>query len=108
MIAELYTDLEQLYYRRKEDIRKLEEAIRKLEAKLYIPKEAKETSEPSKDRKLYWELRKHPYQRSTQELSDQETYTSRFIRPRGETNSTLPESSHFFFLLKKIPRSGKY
>jgi len=69
MIAELYTDLEQLYYRRKEDIRKLEEAIRKLEAKLYIPKEAKETSEPSKDRKLYWELRKHPYQRSTQEPS---------------------------------------
>jgi len=63
MITELYTDLEQLYYRKKEDKRKLEVEIRKLEAKIYIPKETNETSEPSKDRKSYRELRKHSYQR---------------------------------------------
>jgi len=65
MSTEFYTDLEQLYYRKKEDKRKLEEEIRKLEAKIYIPNEANETSELSKDRKPSRELRKHPYQRST-------------------------------------------
>jgi len=107
MITELYTDLEQLDYRRKEDKRKLEEEIRKLEEKIYIPKETNETSKPSKDRKSYREQRKDPYQRSTKEPSPiNKTYTGLFIRPRGETNSTLAESSHSFSQ-KKIPRSGK-
>jgi len=76
MSTELYIELEQLYYRRKEDKRKLEKEIRKLEVKIYIPKEANETSEPSKDRKSSRELRKHPYQRSTREPSPIKKYIS--------------------------------
>ena len=58
MSTERHTDLEQQYYGKKEDIRRLEEEVRKLEAKIYIPKEANGTSEPSKDRKSSRELRK--------------------------------------------------
>ena len=74
MSIELYAELEQLYHRRKEDKRKLEEEIRKLEVKIYIPNEVNETSEPSKDRKSSRALRKHPYQRSTREPSPIKKY----------------------------------
>jgi len=75
MSTERNTDLEQQYYEKKEDIRRLEEEIRKLEAKIYIPKKANETSEPSKDRKSSPELRKHPYQKSTREPFPIKKYT---------------------------------
>jgi len=74
MSNERSTDLERQYYRTKEDIRKLEEDIQKMEAKIYIPKDATEMSKPSNDRKPSWELRKHPYQRSTRELSPIKKY----------------------------------
>ena len=74
MSTERHADLKQHCYEKKEDIRRLEEEIRKLEAKIYIPKEASETSEPSKDRKLSRELRKHSYQRSTRETSPTKKY----------------------------------
>jgi len=108
MSIELYTELEQLYYKRKEDKRKLEEEIWKLEAKIYVPKEAKETSKPSKDRKSSRSREKTPISKiNPRAISDQETYIGRFIWPRGETNSTLSESSHFFSLGKRSQDHGR-
>jgi len=74
MSTECYTDLEQQYYGKKEDMWRLEEDLRKIEAKIYIAKEANETSESSKDRKPSWELRKHLYRKSTRELSPIKKY----------------------------------
>jgi len=94
MIIELYTELEQLYYRRKENKWKLEEEIRKLEAKIYIPKEANETSEPSKDRKSSREQRKHPYQRSSREPSPIKKYISAASYDREERQIRHFQKAH--------------
>jgi len=59
MNTERHADLQQQCYERKENIRRLEEEIRELEAKIDIPKEANETSEPIEDRKSSRELRKY-------------------------------------------------
>ena len=59
MSTERHADLKKQCYKKREDIRRLEEEIRKLEEKIYTPKEANETSEPSKDKKLSREPRKH-------------------------------------------------
>jgi len=59
MSTERHADLKQQCYEQREVIRRLEEEIRKLEKKIYTPKEANETSEPSKDKKSSREPRKH-------------------------------------------------
>jgi len=59
MNTKRHADLQQECYEKKENIRRLEEEIRELEAKIDIPKEANETSEPTEDRKSSREPRKH-------------------------------------------------
>jgi len=50
MNTESHADLQQQCYEKKESIRRLEQEIRELEAKIDIPTEANETSEPTEDR----------------------------------------------------------
>jgi len=58
MNTERHADLQQKCYEKKEHIRRLEEEIRELEAKINIPKEPNETPE-SENGKSSRELRKH-------------------------------------------------
>jgi len=91
MNSERSTGWERQYYKTKKEIRKHEEEIRKLETKIYIPKD---TVEISKDRKSSWELRKHPYQRSTRELSPIKRYTPPASHDHEERQSRHSLKAH--------------
>jgi len=59
MNTERHIDLQQQCYEKKENIQRLEEEIREIEAKINIPKEANKTPESPKNGKSSRELRKH-------------------------------------------------
>ena len=94
MSNERSIDWEQQYYRTKEEIRKGKEKQRKLEAKIYILKDTAEMSKPSKDRKPSWEIRKHPYHRSTREPSPIKKYTPAALYDHEERQSRHSQKAH--------------
>jgi len=104
MNTERHADLQQQCYEKKESIWRLEEEIRELEAKIDIPKEANETSEPIKDKVV-----SGAKETSTpKSISDPDVYTGTLIQSWGKTKSTFMEGSHLFFLRRRISRSGEY